>query len=367
MKVKLNTAPKISKISINKTSLILLYLLTLTIILKVGVMSLSHATISQSECVQFDNTQKMGPTRDQRTNGLCWAFAGTALMEEEMCFQNPSLCGKSLSPLDASRCEWSLGKQNEGGLTRYAVNCALQNGICLEKDAPYAKKADMNLSCTKQKAEDISPCADTQTQQAYQDFLAQQQLQIKPNTNTSCLTISDPSSLMSFMVPNMKATKGLTCTEKDHTLSAEALFMKNTLIPKTCQNNRFKVQGADQLKGVHKTFPGGHENPDKTPVSEKYKMMSKIMKSNNRSVALSVCLNKVSPELSKIYGTSDSSCSGHAVVAAGSRWKNGKCEIFVKNSWGDVEAESPIAGQMQGWVDAENVLKATYELEYIKR
>ena len=55
----------------------------------------SNANPSDSpKCPNIDYSSRFGPTRDQDGHGYCWAFAGSALVEEQLCLQDSALCGK---------------------------------------------------------------------------------------------------------------------------------------------------------------------------------------------------------------------------------------------------------------------------------
>lgn len=325
--------------------------------------------ISYNECVNFDHTQKMGPIRDQREVGVCWAFAGTALLEEEACREYPHLCGKNLSPLDAARCDWPLGKKEQGGFIHQGVDCALQNGICLEENAPYNEMVDLNLTCTKPlppedtKKKHHPHCADINTQREYQDFLSDF------NNHKIEFQCTEPhqgtNALAAFISSHDDIADETLRREKDHKLSAEGLFRKKMLITPKCENQRHKLGQGQKLITHHKTFSGGVKNITKTPAKNKYHQLANIFQQNNRSAALSVCLNKISPELALLFAPEENNCSGHGIVANGSKWIDGECKIHIKNSWGMVPKGNPVKGQLDGWVSAKKVMDATFQMDFI--
>ncbi len=92
------------------------------------------AAIQAADCHAFDNRAYFGPVRDQGEGDLCWSFAATALLEEEACREDPSTCGQALSVLDAARC---VRAERAGGDPYFALQCALNSGVCQENDAPY--------------------------------------------------------------------------------------------------------------------------------------------------------------------------------------------------------------------------------------
>lgn len=339
---------------------------TAIFLITLGISSFyAFANITKDQCLQgVDYSQRMGPVRDQKQNGLCWAFASSALLEEESCMENPSSCGQSLSPLDTSRCEWKLGNgKDQGGVIRYGLNCGLNNGVCAESLAPYNGKVNMNLTCEQPphfKKEDPAmarwaQCADPQTYEAFQNFLDRFR-------NMNCMTRT-PSALADLLSRSYANPDEASCYEKDYLLSPEARFRKNMLIGKQCRDHRTEFKAKGKLTGKSIEFPGGPEQIRRTSPEEKYASLRKIMESNQRSVGLGVCVNKI-PGLEKIYG-GEAGCSGHALVINGSRWENGHCQLQVKNSWGEIDQDNPLYGTASGWVDAEKMMNASFEMEYL--
>jgi hypothetical protein len=326
----------------------------------------AHAYISEQDCLAFDYQHRMGPTRDQGEDGQCWAFAASALLEEQRCIEEPLSCGKSLSPLDTSRCEWSVGKQEQGGLVRYGLNCGLKNGVCEEEKAPYDNRVAMDLECLDTQTPARSSCADPKSFSDYQQFLQQQNLYPSPILLNCPIKKSTASqSLDPLMSKDLLEPDEASSVEKDYLLPPKALFKKKQLLTAQCQEQRhqFSKDSRRHLKGRHINFKGGHRRPDQTPSDEKYKVLRSLVEKHQRSVSLSVCVNKIQA-LSSLYG-GESGCSGHAVVANGSRWINGQCQLHIKNSWGKIPKDHPAKTTLNEWVDADQVLNATFEMEYI--
>ncbi|HEY8270332.1 MAG TPA: C1 family peptidase [Pseudobdellovibrionaceae bacterium] len=105
------------------------------------------ADIAEKQCPNIDYSNRFGPVRDQDGHGYCYAFTAAALVEEHLCKTNQKFCGKSVAPLDISRCQWTLLKEREGGYVNNALDCAInQGGVCFEEFAPY--NALTNFGCT---------------------------------------------------------------------------------------------------------------------------------------------------------------------------------------------------------------------------
>jgi hypothetical protein len=132
------------------------------------------AKLSEGDCINRNYTHRFGAVRDQEDLGYCYAFAATALAEEEFCLEDSKNCGVHYSPIDASRCEFNGGR---GGDTMYALLCMAENrGVCAEKYAPYGTETecggifgflpDRSVSCMRDRLEDLfekyRECRDTE-------------------------------------------------------------------------------------------------------------------------------------------------------------------------------------------------------------
>lgn len=109
------------------------------------------ADVNPSGCPNVDHTNRFPEELPNQENTyLCYAFNAKSLYEEEVCINQPHLCGMSISALDLSRCDWTLRKNlenepdsiptNEVGHLENALACGLANGACTEADFRFDKK-----------------------------------------------------------------------------------------------------------------------------------------------------------------------------------------------------------------------------------
>ena len=103
----------------------------------------TESPLGQSECGEYDYSRNFPGVRNQDGHGFCWAFAGTALLEEHRCLEDATTCRQMLSVLDESRCTWTMGndeganKTGEGNSIAGGIFCGLNEGVCRERLAHY--------------------------------------------------------------------------------------------------------------------------------------------------------------------------------------------------------------------------------------
>lgn len=328
------------------------------------------------DCPSFDFSSRFGPIRDQGGHGLCWAFASSGLFEEQACLRDSSYCGKSFSPLDVSRCQWKVGKEDEGSYVVDAAKCVLgQEGLCYEVDAPFYET--FRASCLGSSIIGLNEAFVTR---CFTEELVHFYRRWKKDLSTNEVCEYNQSPLESdqdFPKIMRILTQYKTLTEaRDNEgfnirvdplkslLSAkdEWDFLKQILIPVSCIENRVKFKGEPVY-----TYDLDYEKMNNNPRDHAKFWQTKLVEAfrANRSAALSFCTTMDGPirPLEKFFkrGKMIKECEGHALIANGMRWNasSNRCEIHLKNSWGEL-------APYNGWVTAEDILKATYSTTYIK-
>lgn len=330
------------------------------------------AKTSKENCLNVDYRKRFGPIRDQNSHGYCWAFAGAALAEEAACLKDPSLCGTSLSPIDASRCETNFGAAYEksvfgrpydGGTITEALNCVLKDGICKEDEAAYLAVGTSHGYCYARRWLTGRSCIPM-------TYLKLTYLEIERASACNPSNGRHPSTHITSLIKSVDEV--LQHTMPDHKIPKEELqqaalrasdwpsFLRELLIPRQCIENRQTFSSETTVYTelfpenykdvVQKYYPENGElliKKSNEPIAQR--MMNRL--GRGRSLGIGVCVSKDPPEC----------VDRHALVVNGSRWNEEKkrCEIHLKNSWG-------IGAPFSGWHDVDEISKYTVLIDQLQ-
>ncbi len=314
------------------------------------------ATIGPDDCPDRDYSKRFGPIRDQGSHGYCWAFSAAGLMEEEYCLEDSNLCGKSISPLDISYCDFKFTKAREGGSPYEALKCALENGgVCTENYAPYARSQQSLWCWFVGKATGETSCADRALVDIYNDYKKGKYF-TKPLSSTQfCPAFEKEAAAqnLKWAVADIRTRipenieNGADIETALKTSSNSIQFLKSILITPACIQNRIKPN--ENLIPKHKSFTV------KESVEEKIQQVKNILLSG-RSMALEDCIS---------YGprkpTDPCPIGHHAAIIDGMRWDPIKnmCMLQIKNSWGKTSYSA--------WYGAEGTLNGATGLSYLEK
>jgi len=340
------------------------FVFTLIFVLLKGVVT--YAEISPNiKCPDIDNSAHFGPIRDQDGYGECWAFVGAALWEEYYCSVNKTLCGKSVSVIDASRNNWSYGVKWGGGFIGQAI--ALQEGVCFEEYAPF--KRNFAWKCVRdyfnrKPSGKNSKCVNDQIIEIFNREKSNLlRLQIAHNIYPRCGAYSpqeeavikrlenDTRSALSKILgylPDADLNNIDLKKAFSESLTAYEFLFKIFITPE-CEKFRVPPSGRVYFKAL---------DGEKYNIDQKFSAVTEVLKSG-RSIGVHLCLEKLStpPKLS---------CKmSHGLIINGVRYNKttDRCEIHLKNSWGK-------GAPHNGWADAEkymNATKAFFTMELSKK
>lgn len=309
---------------------------------------ISVAGIHQDKCQAFDYSDRFGPIRDQDGHGYCFAFSAAALIEERLCKEDPKKCGKSISPLDASRCNWNLNlsSEKEGGDAKDALNCAVDNGgVCWEEDAPYNALTDMGCSLWDIFSHEGALCKNKKIVGLYTRWQ-----HTCANFNDNTTNLNAIAEVQKALVKSLKEKvpeellTGKYISSIFYESTSESDFLKNVLISKSCENNRMQVKA----KIVHV------ESEHKTAI-EKDVLVNYVAKGlrGNSSVAISLDLGRTGWHQYKEK-------SNHSLIVTGMRFNDWtkKCEFKLRNSHGE-------GANFNGWYPVEDIERAITRVRYL--
>lgn len=312
------------------------------------IYQFSIAGITEDKCQPFDYSDRFGPIRDQDGHGYCFAFSAAALIEERLCKEDPKKCGKSISPLDVSRCKWNLNLsiEKEGGDAKDALNCAIDNGgVCWEEDAPYNALTDIGCSLWDLFSHEGVLCKNKKIAGLYMRW------------QQNCAAFNDPSKSMNAIADVQKALvnslkemvpEELLTGKHIHSIfyesNSESDFLKNVLIPKSCENSRIKVKAkVERMESAHKS------------TIEKDALVNYVAKGlrDNSSVAISLDLGLTGGHRYELK-------SNHSLIVAGMRYNDWtkKCEFKLRNSHGK-------GADFNGWYPVEDIERAITRVRYL--
>lgn len=311
------------------------------------VISLSAmADIPEKQCANIDYSNRFGPVRDQDGHGYCYAFTAAALVEEHLCKKNPKHCGKSISPLDISRCQWTLLNEREGGYVNNGLACAInQGGVCFEELAPY--NALTNFACTlwdvitgdgvKCKNKKIAGLFTKWKNSCTSDSAAKNQKAISELEQNLIKSLKEQVPEQLLMGKDIRSLFNNSSSESD--------FLKNVLISGFCESNRKQVNASIKSK----TAPNSASEYDQQQMTD---FVADGLK-NNSSVGI-----VMDAGLTGMYRYSRNSI--HGLVVTGMRyntWTN-SCEFQLRNSYGE-------GGHFNGWIPVNILQKAILSARYL--
>lgn len=323
-------------------------MMAITYILAVLFIPLAAtAEVSEKQCVNIDYSNRFGPVRDQDGHGYCYAFTAAALVEEHLCKKDKENCGKSVSPLDTSRCQWSLLNEPEGGYVNKNLDCALnQGGVCFEEFAPYNALTD-NLGCTLWDifTGDGVKCKNKKIANLFTQW------------KSSCSPSSigkNPEAIFKLEQALIKSLKekvpeellmGKNINSLFNNSTSETDFLKNILISSACEQNRKQASALI----ITKTAPKRSNEIDQSQMAEF------IIEGLNKNSSVGIVMDA---GLTGMYRYAKG--SAHGLVVTGMRynsWTN-QCEFQLRNSYGD-------GAHFHGWVPISIMQKAILSARYL--
>lgn len=332
-----------------------------------------------AQCPSFDHTNKFGARLDQDGHAYCWAFAGASLLEEELCMQNEANCGANISPLDASRCNFTLGQIEEKGFPGSVLKCAVQGGgACHEALAPYDRMLrKVNCEAKRVPGNGVSVaeyCANDKILNIWWDIYrarekarenVQKEPRCEPKENKAFeKLVSQAVKSIEALVP-LSAAYGVDTRAALLETEGPYDFLFRLSITPTCEKERLKVSGApnDPTQVIDQKLEDVRSPSRVSPYSQEEKQrkleaLSKLLIAHPRSLAVAVCLDR----LGKQNGTLPKNCDvKHALVLNGMRWNanQGRCEIHLRNSWGEDAV-------LDTWHDADDILPAIFHVNQLK-
>ncbi|MGZ3768066.1 MAG: hypothetical protein ACXVCP_05485 [Bdellovibrio sp.] len=304
--------------------------------------------ISQEKCGDFNYANRFGPIRDQDGHGYCHSFASSALVEEYLCKKDPANCGKSVSPIDISRCNFILMDGEKGTNTGTSLDCAInKGGVCFEDLAPYDSVRDLKCSLWDIYSKDGVKCKNKKLAGLFAQWkkTCSDNKDVQNKKNIENLRNSLISSLKE-MVPEELLT-GKNISDIFATSSSENDFIKQLLISKKCEEKRNVVNAkVEELN----SFSSNLDN--KILQNTIANFVAKGLRENS-SVAISLDLGRTG-----FYSYAEK--SWHSLVVTGMRyneWTN-KCEFQLRNSFGE-------GAQFNGWYPVENIQNAIRSARYL--
>lgn len=314
----------------------------------------TFAGIPKEQCTNLDYSGRFGPVRDQDGHGYCWAFSAAALVEEALCKKDKANCGKSVSPLDISRCDWSLLKESEGRYPWAGLKCAVYHGVCFEELAPYSSLA--SLGCTLwdfvgQSHASVN-CNNQKVAKLFKQWKEISSGQCGPSSSSGIEQALSKSrealvtSLKSWIPEQVLMGKAIMSLFADSFSSSD--FLRRVLISQECESNRNLIKSSIKRLSI----------PQDGTDRQRQELMEFIIKGlkSNASVGITLNLGRTGLFNRILYGKN----SLHAVVVSGMRYNEQKkrCEFQLRNSWGEWAA-------FHGWYPVEDLQSAIYVGTYL--
>lgn len=311
--------------------------------------------LDESSCPSYDYSDRFGPIQDQDGHGLCWAFAASALLSEEACLRDSKYCKKNLSPLDISSCDKTLLAKNEGRSISFGLMCGQEKGVCYEKDFSFANQGNllcgvMNKGprCIHQKLADLyvsyqsrdffeaGTCLNEQKSNEFETFVNQFQQILQKSPSRAEITSLEVEELL-----------------KDTKIKNWKNFLYKALKNEQCEKERVDFSNIDPDKIFSVTLLK-NDRPLEEKVDQVREMLAK-----GKSVGYTFCADRTQSFFAKLFNNPSNECGPHTAVITGMRWKNGRCELNLRNSWGK-------GASLNGWIAAKKLLEHSQGIQQIE-
>ncbi|MGZ3805482.1 MAG: hypothetical protein ACXVB4_14800 [Pseudobdellovibrionaceae bacterium] len=345
----------------------LIFLLLLGVLLLNTSASSARELVSPEEdsCPSLDFRERFGPPKNQGFHQICWAMAGSSLIEEEACLQDPRYCGVNFSAVDVTSCDPRIGHSHEENVVDRALQCAKLQGVCPSSFAPFT---DFRMRQSLLASLTMSPRF--QRSPIFKIFDEYKSLQYKkphghqPPPEMEAQFIKDFRK--TFPANDFTDSQLLEVLKKSKDASE---LLDKTLISNACKENRVKFPGIDSV--FTRLFPDlnprilNFYTPQEirafsSPVSTQLQVIVERFKTG-RSLALSICPEKFSWIENMMIPGGDC-IEGHAIIANALR-RNPKtqvCEVHLMDSRKEASTV-----QFNGWFNLEEVAKATIAVTQI--
>lgn len=319
-----------------------------------------------TSCPAFDFRDRFGSTQNQGFHQICWAMAGTSLIEEEACLMDPQFCGINFSAVDIGSCDPRLGHVQEENVVERAINCAKIRGVCPSHLAPFV---DFRV-----KQSLLSKLTMDKRFQRSQIFHLFDQYKVSQRNRSAAEQLKQQTIQNEFLQEFRQIFPANDFSDRKliqilHSSKDVVELLDRTLISDACENNRVKFTGIDST--FTRIFPDlnprilSYYSKDEIreftlPVSTQLEVIVERFK-NGRSLALSICPEKFSFIEDMMIPGGDC-ISGHAIIANAIRrnTKTGSCEVHLMDS----RKESSTI-QFNGWFDLKTVANATIAITQI--
>jgi hypothetical protein len=317
----------------------------------------------ESECPSLDFRDRYSGVKNQGFHQLCWAFTGSSLLEEQLCLQDPSQCGKALSPIDVSSCPFRYGMEHEESTITDGLLCGLQKGICEESLAPYKDIRFTNSlfwgaldprmkrsplvsafhAAKKLQYQSCKACKSEEKAAARRKFV-EEFFKIFPQHQLSSAAVEEAlikSEDMNEFLSKTWITR--QCTSQRHPFAPSTVTTRlfPEILPKVLD-----YYPRQQLTSI--VMPKGS--------SAKAEIIQALKR--GRGVGIGVCLDELLWDY-KLF--SRERCGyPHAVVVNGLQWdaKKKQCQIHILNSFGPQH-------RFNGWRNLDEIAPWVFEMDQI--
>ncbi len=322
--------------------------------------------IPKSECSDIDIRDKMKPEikkhfstpRNQDGIGWCYAFSAADLLTAEMgepvsASHVSAIFNKEIDNSFFMKFGYNIGRlltdstfdeSYEGGwVDRALENAVDEKFVCSEKALPFDKNHYGETAEVIKRLEKIKESIDND--------------EISPRY--SCVEIE---VLKLKALSNIRVSEIYSILEQDNMNTALA-----EILEKNCKDNLIKLKKF-KVKSLHKPRLS-RINRDRSRSEEK--RAERRLKKYYGKVGEVLSAGK---PLGISYDVSDimDSSGGHASVLTARRWKDGKCQFKIRNSWGkgcrsyDMnKIEECNYGEGSFWVDDKSFYNMVTDLDYI--
>ncbi len=308
----------------------------------------------RNDCQNFDYSKRFGPVRDQDGHGYCWAFVASALAEEAFCKKNRENCGKSVSPLDISRCQWALATRKEGGVFQDALECGISQGVCNEGHAPY--DAIRSWGCTmKQLIVFRSNRCDRDVLKNFYTKWHAEKNKCEQDGVMSSQEQRNLSAIQAKLIEDLKdkvpekILQGRNLRSLFRSSQSADEFLRRTLIGKSCEEHRARIPG--------KLVDNWNSHKEYSPRAIREALLGireGLRKGSSVGIGVDLGRTKLNLALGGLV-TQYEKNSNHGLIVTGMRWNAtaSRCEVNLRNSWG-------VGADFHGWTalrDIEGGLK----------